>query len=230
MARGITQGYSKLFPIFYSYMIYAMGGSAVMYGIYAFDRQAYPSACWFYYIISILVEFSVLVEISDHIFQHFPAIRYLGRALTLFISIGLAIFYVVPSIIGAQGRQEALLNFTVRASVTKLVIILALLVASRQFKSRLGKNVAGLMLGFSIYLGINVADYAAAKAFDSAIYAQILWIMSPASYVLCLLVWTVALWNYAPSSLAAPVAGGESPNVSLELNRYNNELTKFIER
>ncbi len=53
-----------------------------MYLIYWLYPQVYPSAYWIYYLVSILVEFTVLVEISDQIFQPFPAIRNLGRALT----------------------------------------------------------------------------------------------------------------------------------------------------
>ena len=230
LARGISKGYLKLFPLFYSYMIYEVSGTAVMYGVYVFYRQAYPSAFWYYYLLGILVEFSVLVEISDHIFQPFPAIRRLGRALTLLISIGFAIFYLIPSIIGAQERQAALLDFTLRSSVTKLVIILAILIASRQFKSKLGMNVAGLILGFTIYLGVNVANSAAAKAFDPAIYAQVLWIISTASYGLCVLVWTVSLWNCVPASSKQAVAEGDPRDIELGLTRFNHQLSKFLER
>ena len=230
LARGMSQGYFRRFPVFYSYMIYVLSGTAVMYGIYAFDKQHYASADWFYLLISILVEFSVLVEVSDHLFQPLPAIRRLGRALTLLISIGFAVFYLLPAIINSPDRQMALLDFALRASVTKLVIILALLFASRHFRLDLGKNVAGLMLGFSIYLGVNVANYAAAKAFDAAINARIFWIMTPSAYTLCLLVWMIALWQYAPSGYSTAVPQGNSPDVALELTRFNNQLSKFLER
>jgi len=230
LARGIAKGFFRQFPVFYSYMIYVLSGTVVMYGIYAFDNKAYPSADWFYLLISILVEFSVLIEISDHLFQPLPAIRRSGKALTLLISIGFSIFYLLPAIVHASDRQVALLDFALRASVTKLVIILALLFMSRHFRLKLGENVAGLMIGFSIYLGVDVANYAAAKALDAAINARILWIMTPTAYTLCLLVWTVALWNYAPSGFPTLVPVGDSPDVALELTRFNNELTKFIER
>ena len=60
-----------------------MSSAAVlgMYLIYWLDPQVYPSAYWIYYLVSILVEFTVLVEISDQIFRPFPAIRNLGRAV-----------------------------------------------------------------------------------------------------------------------------------------------------
>jgi hypothetical protein len=213
-------------------MIYALCGSTIMYLVYGFDRRAYPSIYWFYYLISILVEFSVLVEISDHIFQSFPAVRQLGRALTIVISGVLALLYVLPAIVWSQDRQPALLDFALRASVTKIVVLVALLMASRQFRSKLGKNVAGLMLGFSIYMGVNVVNLAAAKAFDPAVYGQVLWILTPASYGLCLLVWTFALWDFVPAtnrSIVSPVAGSDS-DVALKLAHFNHELSKLIDK
>ena len=231
--RGISSRHFKLFPLFYSYMAYVLCGSTVMYLVYGLDRRAYPSVYWFYYLISILVEFSVLVEISDHIFQSLPAVRRLGRALTIVTSGVLALLYVLPAIVWSHYLRPALLDFALRASVTKIVVLIALFFASRQFRSKLGKNVAALMLGFSIYMGVNVANLAAAKAFDPAIYGQVLWILTPTAYALCLLVWTIALWDTVPARSAdiVSLAGGKGPKeVALELAHFNSELSKLIEK
>ena len=97
--RGAGSRAFRLFPLFYSYIIYCFCGFPGMYLIYWFEPQAYPSAYWIYYLVSILVEFTVLVEISDHIFQPFLAIRNLGRALTILISAGLGLIYILPTIL-----------------------------------------------------------------------------------------------------------------------------------
>jgi hypothetical protein len=230
LARGILQHYLKHFPVFYSYTVYSLGGTAVLYSIYWFDKNFYPSAFWYYYLLGILVEFSVLIEISDHIFKPFPALRRLGRALTIIVSSLFAIFYVAPSIVHVTDRRAALLDFTIRASATKLVVILVLLLACRQLKIKLGKNIGGLMLGFALYHGVNVANYAAAKAFTPEIYGGVLWLMGPASYLLCLLIWIVALWDYVPEDFHVSVPVGNSRNIPLELTRMDNELSKFLER
>jgi len=231
--RGIAGKCLKLFPLFYSYMVYVFGGSIVMYLVYGFDRSAYRSAYWFYFLISILVEFAVLVEISDHIFQSLPAIRHLGRALTVAISATLALTYILPVILWEQSRRLALLDFALRASVTKVIVLAALFIAARHYGLQIGKSVAGLMLGFSIYLGLNIANLAANKAFHPALYGGIYWIMTPTAYSLCLLVWTVALWDYVPApsrSTISPVAGEGSESLALELTRFNNQLSKLIDK
>lgn len=231
LARGISRGNFKFFPVFYSYLIYVLAGTGIMYGFLAFDRNAYPSAFWYYYLITILVEFSVLIEISDHIFRPFPAIRQLGRALTITVSCLFAIFYVIPSIVHADNRQVAFLDFTLRSSATKLGVILAILLACQHFRLKLGKTIGGLVLGFAIFQGVNVANHAAAKAFPEAVYGRVFWLMGPTATLLCVFVWLVTLWNYLPerSEQAAAHEDGFA-TIPLELARLNSEVTKYLER
>jgi len=231
LLRGIVGKCFKLFPLFYSYMIYVFCGSILMYLVYWLERQAYPTAFWLYYLVTILVEFTVLAEISDQVFRLFPAIRNLGRALTIAISAAFGLLYMLPVVLWSTGRAAALLDFALRASVTKAVVLAALLIAARHYGSELGKNVAGLMLGFSIYLGVNVANLAAAKLYGRALYSEIYWMMTPIGYALCLLVWAVALWEYAPMPRRiSPVAGRDSEAVALELTRFNSELSKLLHK
>ncbi len=231
--RSVSCKLFRLFPLFYSYLVYAFSGTLVMYVIYWRRPLEYRSAFWIYYLVSMLVEFTVLVEISDQIFRSLPALRNLGRALTFLISIGLAIIYILPSIVSSTRRSRALLEFSLRASVTKAIILGVLFYVSQHYGSKLGRNVGGLMLGFSIYVGTNVAIWSSAKAFGSVLFGRLLWFMEPLAFTLCLLVWTVSLWELAPATGigdVAAVGGTDSQAVALELTRFNNELSKLIHR
>jgi len=231
--RGVQRRSHKFFPLLFAYLVYDFCTTGSTYAVNWLRPEWYASAYWFCYVLSILVEFAVLVEISDHIFQPFPAIRNMGRALTLAVSAAFGISYVLPALVAAQGPRGALLNFALRTSLTKAAILTVLFLAARHFDLRLGKNVAGLMLGFAVYQGINVANLAAARATDPAFYAGVLWIVSPAAYILCLMIWTVALWQVAPAPVAgaAPRASEEnSEAVALGLTRFNNNLARFLRR
>ena len=153
------------FPFFYSYLGCGFCGTVALFLIFRFRHHAYPYAYWLYFLLGIVVEFAVLVEISDHLFAPFPAIRQLGRALTIIISFGLGLMYILPTILYSSGMHSALLGFALRASLTKAVILGALLLAAHYYGLRLGRNVAGLILGFSIYLGVNIANFAADQFF-----------------------------------------------------------------
>jgi hypothetical protein len=74
---------------------------------------------------------------------------------------------------------------------------------------------------------------AAAGSFGIGIYAKVLWIMTPASYLLCLIVWTIALGDFFPApnrSILSAGGGRKSPAVALELARFNDELSKFLDK
>jgi hypothetical protein len=231
--RGAGSRVFRVFPLFYSYIIYCFCGFLGMYLIYWLDPQIYPTAYWIGYLVSILAEFMILVEISDQIFRPFPAIRNLGRALTVLISAALGLLYILPTILRSASRSLALPDFALRASVTKAIILAVLFYVARHYGSQLGRNVGGLMLGFSIYMAINVAMMASAKAFGSALSAHILWVMAPLASALCLLVWTISLWELAPMprlSTISTATESHSEIVALELTRFNSELSKLLHK
>src|SRR5208282_6653836 len=61
--RGMRSRVFRVFPLLYSYIIYTFCGCLAMYLIYWLDPQMYPSVYWIYFLIGILAEFMVLVEI-----------------------------------------------------------------------------------------------------------------------------------------------------------------------
>src|SRR5580693_4346716 len=105
--RGAKGRSFSVFPLFYSYIAYCLCSSFTLVLIYQLDPPLYPSAYWIFYLVSILVEFTVLAEISDQMFRPLPAIRNLGRALTLLISVILGVVYILPTIVGSPGRRYA---------------------------------------------------------------------------------------------------------------------------
>ena len=231
--RGVGRRLFGLLPLFYSYIVFIFGCSLGMYLIYWLQPNVYPSAYWIYYLVSILVEFAVLVEISDQIFRPFLAIRNLGRALTILVAAGLGLLYILPTILRPASMSRTLLDFALRASVTKAVILVVLFYAARHYNSLSRRYVSGLMLGFSIYVAINVVIMASAKAFGSSVFAHILWFMEPLASALCVLVWTVSLWELAPMPsmvTISPGTAGSSESVALELTRFNSELSKFLHK
>jgi hypothetical protein len=57
--------------------------------------------------------------------------------------------------------------------------------------------------------------------------------MSPLATALCLLVWTVALWELVPvprMNTISPATGRDPQMVALELTRFNSELSKFMHK
>ena len=233
IVRGARRGVFRFLPLLFAYLIYDFCTTGFTYCLYWVQPKSYPTAYWLCFLLSILVEFAVLVEISDHIFQPFPAIRNLGRGLTLLVCGVFGVTYVLPNLLKPQVMRSALLNFALRTSLTKAAILVVLFLTVRHFGLKLGRNVAGLMLGFAVYQGVNVANLAAARTIAPALYAGVLWIIAPAAYILCLLVWTVAIWGQAPMPVAKPAGPSlevAPEEVALGLARFNNTLSRFLHK
>jgi hypothetical protein len=228
--RGAGSRLFRLFPLFYTYIIYSFCGTLIMYVIHWRFPLVYPSAYWPWYLVSILAEFAILVEISDHIFRPFPAIRNLGRALTILVSVVLGLAYVLPTIVGHTGRSRAISSFLLRTFATKAIILVVLFYFAHLYEIQLAKNVGGLMLGFSIYVAINVTMMGSIQAFGSALFARVIWFTEPLAFALCELVWIISLWELAPMRSVPVISaeGSDSGAVSVGLTRFNSELSKIL--
>jgi len=223
----------SLFPLFYSYVFYLLIGTSTTLAILWRHPASYSSVFWYHFMITLVVEFAVLVEISDHIFNPYPAVRHLGRLLAICIS-AIFLFYIVPSLTGHESSSSTILDFVKRTAVTKTAIIITLLAAARYYRLPLGKNVGGLMIGFCAYLAINVANFACAEKYGRALYGDIFGVVGPLSCHVALLIWTVALWRYEPVLRVGPVLSedgrGPSASVSYQLGQFDAKLERVLRK
>src|SRR5690349_8867816 len=83
LVRAIQQGLLSKFPFFVSYIAYVFSSSLLELFVYRFAPDYYPKFFWFLFLIRLVAEFAVLVEISDHLFESFGAIQRLGRLIVL---------------------------------------------------------------------------------------------------------------------------------------------------
>jgi len=231
--RAYQQRLLKQFPFFYSYLLYDLCCASAVYSVHWIRPNLYSTAFWLYYLIGMIVEFAVLLEISEHIFQPFPVIRHLGQAVTILITVTFVLVYILPALLESHQRSAALLQFTIRASLTKAVILGAILIIVRHYGLKLGRNVGGLIVGFSIYLGVNIVDFGAAATYGRELYAKVLWALGPTSFALCLIVWTIALWEFAPNPQVRStpmLAEGKSQTPAVEIARLNSALSRFLNK
>jgi hypothetical protein len=198
--RALRGKFASRFPFFYSYVGYIFLGSAILfYVVRNVWPRSYSDAFWFYFLISLLAEFAVLIEISDHIFKPYRALRDLGRMLTIGVSLLFFGLFILPGFQGSAGSGLLITELVKRSSLTKAVIIVGLLAGARYFHVTMTRNVSGMMAGFGVYLATNVVNFELLASLGSARYSRIFSVVGPLSYSLALLVWTIALWRYEPA-------------------------------
>jgi hypothetical protein len=222
------------FPLFYSYIAFIFLGTPFVLLIYWVWPEHHASAFWFRFMITLVAEFAVLMEISDHVFAPYAAVRQLGRFLTIAICALFFVFYILPPLLESRPSDVAIMELVKRSSLTKGLIIIVLLAAARYSRLPVGRNVAGIMLGFAIYLGINAANFALLEKYGAELYDPTFGVVGPLSFTLGALVWTVTMWRYEPALAKArkPLeASGEfAQPLSYQLWRFNTTLMRFLRK
>jgi len=231
--RAAKEKFVARFPLFYSYIIYCLCWSTVIFVSSYLLAQSPWTIYWRFFIVNLVAEFGVLVEISDHIFNPFPVIRNLGRVLTLSICLIFSIIIIRP-LFRSGSPTAALLGLGEASSVAKAVIICVLLVTARYYRLPLGRNISGMLLGFSAYVGVSVANYALAERLGRVLYGSTFSMVGALSNALCLLIWTVALWRYEPAVVAPPAGRADehesSESLTYRLEQFNSTLGNLLRK
>lgn len=231
--RGARGKFIPRFPLFYSYVIYCLCWSSVIFVSTHLLSQLQWTIYWRLFIVNLVAEFGVLVEISDHIFNPFPVIRSLGRALTIAICLTFSII-IIPPLFRSGSPTAALLGLGETTSIAKAVIVCVLLVTARYYRLPLGRNISGMILGFAAYVGVSVANYALAERLGRALYGNTFSMVGGLSSTLCLLIWTVALWRYEPVVLVPPAGRADehetSGSLTYRLEQFNSTLGNLLRR
>ncbi len=232
IGRGWHGEFLSRFPVFYSYIAYVLVGALVTLTVSWLRPEYHANLYWLRYMLTLVVEFAVLVEISDHIFHPYPAIRRLGRFITFCICFVFFLLYVLPSLGAPQPSSIAILDFVKRTSLTKAAIILSLLGGARYFRLPLGRNISGIAAGFSIYLAVNVANFTLAERLGRSQYGEMFSTVLRSAFDFTLLTWTIALWRYEPFPAGDRDVreGKEEAAVPLgyQLGRFNTVLSRLL--
>lgn len=233
-ARAVRGGYLSQYGFFFSYLIYFLVSGAVALTVYFFAPEYFVTLFWLRFITLGTAEFALLLEIGDHIFSPYPALRHLGRLVTLGIALLFSILYILPPLLEDYPSDVAILGLVKRSALTKGIIILLLLAAARYCRITLGRNIAGITLGLMAYLAIHTSNFALAESFGRARYAQTFGLIGPLSQTLTLLIWSIALWRYQPAAreiLRVAETAGEIPAPSSpQLGQFHTALTRLLRR
>ena len=232
IARAVRWDYLSEFPFFFSYLIYLLMTGAALLLILAFFPAYYSTLFWIRFFTLVTAEFALLLEIGDHIFRDYPAIRQLGRILTYGIGIGFSIVYIFPPLLGSHPPDVMILGLIKRSALTKGVILLCLLGAARRYKVPLDRATSGIALGLAVYLAIFTANFALTEHFGKVVYTTSFPIVGDFTQTLTVLIWTVSLWNYRPALAGPPKFRDGRPlgDLGQRLERFNTMLTGLLRR
>ena len=210
------------FPVFFSYTVLVPARDVVL----LFLKYPSPGYAWVYWIgeaLAVLLGLGVILEVARQLFQPYPFLRFLLKALWIVAAtVAMAALFVLVLTSGAQKVFESIIMLERAArflQVCMLIVVLSLM-------SRLGltwhHHLVGIAAGFGVYSALDLAllEFRGHLHFvpDSAFV-----LLRPAAYNLAAFIWG---YYFLKSWRRSPV--NQLPEVDLQT--WNNTVTGYIDQ
>jgi hypothetical protein len=195
---GLRNGLFGRYLLFYTYVVLVLTVSLVRFYVYTFVPDAYLGLYWYSQFLSVAAGYGVTWEIYSQTFRDYPgasrmATFVVGSAFAMVI--GASAIAVLRSEENGWIRSVIGLERNVRSVQAVLLILLILLIV--YYKIPLGRNLRGLLWGYSLFISLVTIALALRAYFGPSLgpwwaYSQQM------SYLVALLVWTISMWSYEP--------------------------------
>ena len=195
----------KRFPIFYGYVACVLVRDVSAIPIYRMWPGVYGPFYWSTAFVTAILGYAVILEIYSRSLARFPGVARLIRIVLVGLLFLVAVRAFAELFGGAANplaSSAALLERDLRT--LQAVLLGALLCIFSFYRIPIGKNLRGIIVGYTLYVGVRVIELTAYTQLGKATGIFVSKI-EPMSYLICLVVWTVALWSRAPEPIADAV-------------------------
>ena len=157
MVRRELQG---VFPRFFSYILFQILKSAVLFVTYRYSYESYFDVYWTGNAISVLLAVTVMDEILHHLFKQYAGIETLGTIIFRWacgLLLLLAIVGAFSSQLGSADRVvAAVLAFERSVRLMQCGLFVLLMLLCRVLRDCWRQRVFGIALGFGVFASIEV--------------------------------------------------------------------------
>ena len=196
--RGYQQNLLRRYPLFYTYIFFVLASDVTMVFVPVSPRT-YLYMYWVVEFLGLVAGCLIVFEFYRVALRAYPGTARMARAMLAILFL-LAMVKTVVSILNVPrwwfdatpAQVEGLLR------VCELLAILSLVVVLLFYSIPLGKNLRGILLGYSLFVSWSVICLALVAA-GVATFASVWSYTYPFSYLIGVVVWTVHLWSYQPN-------------------------------
>jgi hypothetical protein len=198
LLRGTQTRLVRKYPLFYVYIGCVLATEIISLFSYRFASDSYAPLYWSSEFVIVVASYCVIVEIFRCSTRHKPGIRRLTQnvLLTVFvITVAYAFSDLAQGGFRSQTRAIADLGRYLRYVEAGVLLIMLWLFA--RYRIPLGRNVLGLISGYSFWLACNIVNLAFLfqPSHELSIVVRGLF---PATYLLTLIIWCASLWSAQP--------------------------------
>ncbi|HEV2288796.1 MAG TPA: hypothetical protein VGR81_07575 [Candidatus Acidoferrales bacterium] len=155
----------------------------------------YAAFYWSTAFLTAIVGYGVILEIYGRTLEKFSGVARFMRIVlvgVLLAVIGRALLQLFGNSPSLLASSAALLEQDLR--ILQAVFLAALLGIFTFYRIPIGKNLRGIIAGYTLYIGVRIIELTIYTRFRKAegIFISKL---EPVSYLICLGIWTTALWS-----------------------------------
>jgi len=198
-----------VFPRFFSYIVFQIVKSGILFVIYRYDHENYFDAYWSGNAISVLLAVTVMDEILNNLLKQYGGIQSLTSIIFRW-SCGLLLLLAIVNAFssqqtGADRVVSAVLAFDRSVRVMQCGLFFLLMILCRFLRNCWKQYVFGIALGFGIFASIELILVSMVMHFGDAPVA-ILSLVKSAAYNGVTLLWIMCLRRQTESILEIEVA------------------------
>ena len=215
----------RVFPRFFSYVIFQILKSGVLFLTYHYYEQGYFDAYWTGNAISVVLAVAVMDEMLQHVFKDYGGAQNLGAVIFRWSCGLLLVLAIVTAFTSEQGSADrvvaGVLTFDRSVRVMQCGLFCLLMILCRLLKNCWRQQVFGIALGFGIFASVEMILVSAAMRYGGSVGPTISLVKSVA-YNVVMILWigylsqqplSIPAVEMAPRlemALADPAAGKEA--------------------
>ncbi len=198
LVRGFQEKLYRQFPIFYLYLLFVMVNDVVSMSVYRWASNYYFQVYWVTQFLSLAIGSGIIFEIYRVALRSFPGAARMARCVLLIV-FG-AIFanaLTIPWDGVFRWLAAATITLERNLRIVQALAILTLALLFSWYAIPFGKNLKGILFGYSLFVGLSIVQFTLWRYSREQIkpfwsYAQ------PVCYLLVMGVWIRALWFAVP--------------------------------
>jgi hypothetical protein len=150
----------RVFPRFFSYIIFQVLKSGILFLTYRYYEEAYFDAYWTGSAISVMLAVTVMDEILQHVFKDYGGAQNLGAVIFRWACGLLLVLAIVTAVTGQDGSADrvvaVVLTFDRSIRVMQCGLFCLLMILCRLLKNCWRQQVFGIALGFGLFASMEM--------------------------------------------------------------------------
>lgn len=207
--RGWKAGLFRKYPFFYTFVSWVLLSEGLRFWIYKYIPSLYQAFFWDTRLVTIAGSYAVCVEIFKNGLRHNRGVARVAQKLLLIVFV-IAASYAASDFLhgGFRSVARAAADLGSYLSYIEAALLLVMLWLFTRYRIPFGRNLLGLVAGYSLWVGIEVIILVLLFLPGSGASVG-LRKFAPLVYLVSMLVWSVSLWQSEPEPAQPPESAVE---------------------